>query len=217
MSENAFYVNNSGLIPAEKYTIADHKRAYYASTGGVSPRPGTSSEYGVSLDVGCGTMPSRQSLTLVAQTSGLMFLSYFRAPKSFTATKLSATSGSTPAAATPTLCRFGLYKEEANKDLTLIGSTVNNTALFATANTRYEQALSAPVDLIIHQRYAVGVLIISAVAMPNLLSSLFTGGASIINNLEPKAVGSRSGLADLPASMTGVLSANGSVWHEVLV
>ena len=146
--------------------------------------------------------------------TGTMRISFFTARKSRQSTAIRVVTGSTPAAATPTLCRLGLYSVAPNGGLTLVASTPNDTTLFAVAGTAYTKAWSAPVEIAAGQRYAIGFLVVSAAATPT-----FTGAAAVAadSNLAPRTGASLGGQADLPATATDAsLSGLGGVYYAVI-
>jgi hypothetical protein len=109
-------------------------------------------------------------------------------------------SGGTAAAATPTLVRIGVWTVNAAGDLTaLVASTANDTALLAAANTEYPKALQTPYAFIGGQRYAAGILVVTAAAAPTL-NGKFTSTAAG-RTRPPRVTATISGQADLPATV----------------
>lgn len=143
-------------------------------------------------------------------SSGTMLLGYFTAEVTETITQLAFSSHTTAAGATPTLARYGLYSVDGSGNATLLASTANDTALFAAANTRYAKTLSASVNKVAGQRYAVGVLVVNAATMPSIAGASLGGAASTLNNEAPRLVGMITGQSDLPASFTEASLNNGS-------
>lgn len=135
--------------------------------------------------------------------SGNLRLAFFTARKTETITQVVAFTGTTAAAATPTLCRIGIYSVAANGDLTLVASTANDTTLFASTSTAYTRTLSASWSKVAGTRYAIGALVVSGATMPMLI------GTSVIVSAvaagPPLISAAISGQTDLPAS---VLSAS---------
>lgn len=153
------------------------------------------------LLVGEATIRRREiSSNAASIASQSLRLTYFTAKKSEVISQISTVTGGTAAAATPTLCRFGVYKVESNGDLTLVASTANDTTLFAAATTQYTRSLQAPFNKIRGQRYAIGVLVVSGVATPTFHGH--TVNQISITTMEPKQGALISGQADLPASIT---------------
>jgi hypothetical protein len=169
------------------------------------------------LLVGEATM-TRREITSSAAVSGTqsLRLTYFTAKKTELISQVNLTTGGTAAAATPTLCRIGIYSVADNGDLTLVASTVNDTTLFATATTLYTKALQVPFTKVRGQRYAVGVLIVSGVATPTFHGYAFTLGASVI--IEPKLSAIVNTQADLPSSVAnGSLAASSQAIYTTLL
>jgi hypothetical protein len=137
--------------------------------------------------------------------SGTMALQYFTATKTETITQVKSYTSGAAAGATPTLCRYGVYSEAANGDLTLVASTPNDTTLWSAAYGIYPKALTAPWSKIAGQRYAVGILIVSAAACPTFCASNVTSAnlAGTIMGQTPRIYGaSPASQTDLPASLT---------------
>lgn len=157
------------------------------------------------------TVP-RWSLNLINNTSsGRVQLSYLTADKTVTVSSMTALVGGTAAAATPTLCKFGIYSVAANGDLTLIASTANDTSLFASANIAYTKSLSSSVTLIQGQRYAFAFLVVSATTMPQLWAAYSN---TLEWGLEPRIAGSLTGQTDLPGSISaGSVSSLGAIFY----
>jgi hypothetical protein len=107
--------------------------------------------------------------------------------------------GTTAAGATPTLCRMGIYSVAANGNLTLIASTPNDTTLFATAGARYTRSLSTPFMKQSGQRYAVGLLIVTAAALPTIVG--YAGSSAELAE-SPRIVSYLAGQGDLAATIT---------------
>jgi hypothetical protein len=144
------------------------------------------------------------SQSLVLGTSGSLRLTYFTAPSSQTLTQVRTVTGSTAAGATPTLCRIGLYSVNgANGNLTLVASTPNDTTLFAAASTAYTKSFSSSVAVTANQRYALGIIVVSAAALPTFVGAGIAGNAMFSEMaIAPRLTGVITGQADLPASLT---------------
>lgn len=185
-----------------------------------STAPGEVTQYGAVADVGCHSLSERRGLSgqSMAQ-SGTMWLTFFRAPKSFTANNVQVAC-TTAAGATPTLVRVGLYSVAANGDITLIGSIANDTAIFAANNTAYTRALTAPVALQQGTWYATGLLVVTAAALPLALGISVAGGVTFVPTaLAPRLAGTIAGQADLPGTVASasVLASNLSFWTAVTI
>jgi hypothetical protein len=139
------------------------------------------------------------SATAVTMTSQTLRLSYFTARKTEVTTSVRQTSGATAAAATPTLCRIGLYLIDAAEGGTLVAAIDNDTALFANASTAYTRSWATPYTKIAGQRYALGTLVVSGAAVPTIT------GASLPSSPAELAIAPRlssliNSQADLPLS-----------------
>lgn len=155
--------------------------------------------------------------TIALGASGSVRFTYFTATKSGTYTQLKAVTGTVAAAATPTLCRMGIYSVAANGNLTLIASTPNDTTLFAATNTAYTKATSASFSLVSGQRYAFAVLVVSAAALPNFLGASMAGSyAATEAALDPRLTGNLNTQSDLPAAPTfDLIGANATAFYAV--
>lgn len=148
----------------------------------------------------------RPAVTGTAQTtSGWLLLTYFTARAATIATNVSLSTSGTAAAAAPTLARIGLYLVNADNTMKLVASTANDTTLFGTTFTTYTKAFSTPYTLIPGQRYAVGVVVVSAMLVPT-----FAGAGPSVSAMAlvaPRLAGYLAGQSDLPstvpASLTG--------------
>jgi hypothetical protein len=162
------------------------------------------------LDVG-EAIYNRKDITSSAVTvaSGSLRLAYFTAqrPNEFI-TQIRLYSGSTAAGATPTLVRIGVYEvNEVTGDLTLVASTANDTTLFAATNTSYTKALSASWLKEKGKRYAIGVLVVTAAAVPT-----FTGQNAIPAGeaaMSPR-ITAYTAQTDLPNTITAGSLTNGA-------
>lgn len=124
------------------------------------------------------------------------------------------------AAATPTLCRIGVW--QLSDDLTtwnLVGSTANDTSLWSATQTTYNTPFTTPWQKIAGKRYAVGTLIVTGVAANNFQSPNATsnGPFTAMQQNRPFYSGSLAGQNDLPATFTDAsVSANGTYFHAFL-
>jgi hypothetical protein len=148
--------------------------------------------------------------------TGTMRLSYFTARKSETTTQIRVISGSTAAAATPTLVRIGLFTIDASDGGTLVASTVSDTALFAATNTAYTRSWSSSYAKTAGARYAVGVLVVTGAAAPTLAGVNFSAAAE--GGIAPRISANVSSQTDLPASfVAGSLASSGSRFYAVVL
>ncbi len=139
-----------------------------------------------------------------ATGNGVLYLTYLTPSQSYTATGLSIVTGGA-AGATPTLCRMGVYTIDAAGAGALVAAIANDTTLFATASTKYARAFDAggglPTSYAYRagQRYAHGVLILSAAAFPTF-KGVDLATQSGLFALAPRLFGQLTGQTDLPAS-----------------
>lgn len=169
------------------------------------------------LTSGEATMRRRDiSSNAVATSTGSLRLTYFTARKTETITSLRLVSGSTAAAATPTLVRAGVYSVATNGDLTLVASIANDTTIFAAVLTGYTRALTASLAKVAGQRYAVGLLVVTGVAAPTVLGNLYM--ASSEAGQAPRLCAAFHGQTDLPASITNAQALDATtIQYSVLV
>ncbi len=171
-----------------------------ASRGFYRPNMGRVDPYPLVGGFSNGDRSWAATTNAAATGTQVLRLSYFTAPKSLLAASVRMMSGGTAAGATPTIVRIGIYSEAANGDLTLIGSTPNDTALFAAAATAYTKALSVSTQFIEGSRYATGLLVVTAAAAPSIVGVTF-GGFSISGTDAPRLTAHVSGQANLPSSV----------------
>ena len=135
---------------------------------------------------------------------------YFTARKTQSISQVRVTAGSTPAGATPSLIRIGIWTADAAGALiSLVGSTPNDTTLLAAANTDYTKGLSAAFMAQKGQRYASAILVVTAATAPTVW------GLSVANaqaGHSPKRGGLVGGQANLPSSVVaGSVSDGGNM------
>lgn len=110
-------------------------------------------------------------------------------------------STSSPAAtATPTIIRIGLYTVNAAGDGVLVASTPNDLTLFTAINTFYSKNWSTPYQLVMGNRYAVGLLVVSAVTTPSMLGAAQGNSMQTENLVLPWCAAVLAGQANLPSS-----------------
>lgn len=204
----------AGTWDATKKVILPPQSAAYDLGDGVGVRvpAAVSQEQAYALAAGETTYSRerRHIFTGPALTSGALCLSFFTAHRTEEIASVKTWTGGTAAAATPTLCRIGVYSEAPGGALTLVASTPNDTALWAAAYTEYEKDLSVPWAKVRGQRYAIGLLCISGAAVPTLCADddvyVYEGvfGVGSIYTASPRIVGSFTGQTDLPASIAAV-------------
>ena len=148
--------------------------------------------------------------TSIASATGNLRVSYFTCRKGQTTTQVRIWTGGTAAAATPTVCRIGLYlADAAGNGSSLVASTTNDTALFAGTSTSYTKAWTSSYVMVAGQRYAVGALVVSGAATPTFLGT--TGPAMAAEAAAaPALAGVVTGLSDLPASFSSASAGTGA-------
>ena len=168
------------------------------------------------LDSYITTMPRWAVGGTLGLTSGTVFWTHFTADRNMTVSAISVRTGSTAAAATPTLIRMGLYSESVVGDLTQIAATPNDTTLFATTNTIYTKSFSAITNVTMGNRYAVAVIVVSATTMPSL-NTFGSGPGSAEVTVAPKMQSSLASQSDLPSSIVAnSLATTGGVLYARL-
>ena len=163
------------------------------------------------LATGETTLP-RMLVTLSTNlvVAGNLVLTYFTARRTEPITNAKTYSG-TGAVATPTLCRFGVYSEAANGDITLVEACANDTTLWAGANTGYSKAFSNSWVKTAGQRYAFAVLVVSGSAGPSFYGTNVINsptGSGIYGALPPRLCGQVTGQSDLPSSVVSASIVN---------
>lgn len=161
------------------------------------------------LDVGEANY-NRKDITSsgVSIASGSLRLSYFTANKQEMISQIRIITGGTAAAATPTLCRIGVYEvDEVTGNLTLIASTANDVNLFNATQTAFVKAFSQPFLKQRFVRYAVGVLVVSGVAVPTFNGQNAVPAAEAA--MSPRITG-YSAQTDLPSTVTAGEITNGA-------
>lgn len=153
------------------------------------------------LDGGQETIPRYAAAsTTINMTSGALRLSYFVARRTGTCTAIRVPSGATAAGATPTLIRFVLYSVDVSGNLTQMSATTSDTTVFAAAFTSYTRTLAAAQMLVAGQLYAIGVLVVTSAAVPQVTGGNFASGAE--NLASPSVCAVLTGQTDIPASIT---------------
>lgn len=151
-------------------------------------------------------------ITATAAASQELVLAGFVAKKSQSITQLRVWTTGTAAAATPTICRLGVYQRAANGDISLLAATANDTTLFAATNTVYSKALTAPWNKVAGVEYMIGLLIVSGAAMPTFAapSSGWPAGmlAATGSLMRPAVHAKVTGQADLGAINSTIANAS---------
>jgi hypothetical protein len=151
------------------------------------------------LTVGESTLPRQQAASSQSLTAGSVRLAYFTAAKTEQVAQLRASTGTTAAAATPTLVKMGVYSVAADGTLTLLGSTANDVTLFSVANTVYTRSLAAPFTKVAGMRYAFALLVVTGAATPTIYGTIATTTTEAA--VAPRLTGGLGSQTDLPASI----------------
>jgi hypothetical protein len=160
----------------------------------------------------------------IAQASQGLTFSGFTARVTQNISQIRVVTTGTAAAATPTLCRLGVYQRDTPTvgTYTLVASTVNDTTLFAAANTTYTRSFSAPFLKLAGVDYLVAYLIVTGVAMPSFCAPTATNAPTAyltdVMLVQPFASGRIAGQADLPASfLASSVIVSAGVFHALLL
>lgn len=140
-----------------------------------------------------------------------LWVTVFDAEVTETITQVDTWTANVAAAATPSLCRVGVYVVDAAETATLAASVANDTALWNGTGARFRSALSAPFAKIRGQRIAMGLLCVTATTVPQWSSRAFSAPGVIIQAATAYRIraGHLDSQADLPASFSlGSLSAS---------
>lgn len=193
----------------------------WVRSGGSWIQPAVSGQYDLSLQTSGEEVISRLLLPpaggatfSTSWTSGELRGTQFTARKSETVTQVRVMTGGTAAAATPSLCKIGVYSVAADGTHTLLASTASDTTLFAAANTGYTRTLTASFAKVQGQRYAVCVLVVSAAAMPSFVGMQNSTEWTVAPSLATRVTGQ----ADVPSSVApGSLLSNAAPIYAVLL
>lgn len=149
-------------------------------------------------------LPGRLWASAVSTVAGWVWLYCFTARKNETISTVATGTTATPAGATPTLCKMGIYQVDSGDNLTLAAATANDTTLFAAANSTYTRSLTAPIQLVAGQRYATAFLVVSAAAAPSMVGVQLggTGFTTAAGKLPPMLMAYLPGQTDFPASIS---------------
>lgn len=152
-----------------------------------------------------------------AMTSGLVRLARFTARDTRNVSALRIAGGTTAAAATPTLVKFGLYQVNDNGSLTLLAATANDTAVFAAASQSWSRNLTAPQGIVRGREYAIGAIVVTAATAPTICAN-----APVLSTSEmtqsPGFAWTVASQTDLPASIAaGSLTGSTATMYAVAV
>jgi hypothetical protein len=154
------------------------------------------------LTSGEETIARKSISSSCSMPSGTMRLAYFTARKSETINNIQAATSATAAGTTPTLCQMALYSVDGTGNLTLAASCANDTTLFAATSTLYSRALTSSYAKVKGQRYAFGILVVTAAATPTIVGNNTSSPASLFGSSgAPRLCGNVAGQSSLPASV----------------
>jgi hypothetical protein len=151
------------------------------------------------LTSGEEAIPRAYATAGAATSSQTLRLTYFTARRTEAITQVRVSSAGQAAAATPTLCRMGVYSEAANGDLTLVAAITSDTTLWAAVNSAYTRTLTSTFNKVAGQRYAAAVLVVTATTPPSF-TGLSTADTTTFR-LAPAIGGAVAGQSDLPATV----------------
>ena len=138
-----------------------------------------------------------------ATTNQVLRLNGFKCKRTEPVGRIAFTAGTTPAGASPTLLRYGLYHRELDQlTYTLVSSTPHDATLLSVANTKYPKLTSAPYTKIRGDEYCAAFLVVSAAAFPTFqapFTPTLPVNATPLNQT-PIRCGAIAGQTDLPAS-----------------
>lgn len=144
----------------------------------------------------------------VSLGSGSLRLSFFVAGRTEQVSQIKVRTGSTGAAATPTIVRLAVFQvDDATGDLTLVASTPNDLTLLVATDTAYTKALSAPFTKYKGTRYAVGVLVVTAFATPTVVG---TNSVPASEAFMAPHMCAYSAQADIPSTITDASLTSGA-------
>lgn len=171
------------------------------------PEYGVADQYGALLDGGCASVQIREGLGGLATATQTIYLSYFRAPKSFACTKAKFYANTAYSGGTPTRVQFAVYAlNTGTGDLSQLDITANDTTIFSTTGAFTRSWSGGSVSLVQGAWYAVAALIVqTAGTLPNLLATPSTASGQAIT---PMASGPRlSGLVPASSALFSSLTA----------
>ncbi len=175
----------------------------------------TEADSGNALD-GVESMP-RGEITAqnAAFTTARVQFIYFTPVATKTCAQMILYSGTTAAAATPTLVRAGFYTVAGNGDITLVCAIASDTTLFAAPNTEYTRAFSTGGGLPASYQFAKGTRYAAAQIVINTGSpGSFPGNTQppfVLTARAPKMTGHLGSQTDLPASVVSASIAQTTV------
>lgn len=145
-----------------------------------------------------------------AMTSQMLRLSFFTALRTETVTQIRTWTGAAAAAATPTLCRMGVYEVDASGNLGNLKAHANDTALWNGLNQTNTKTLTSSLNLVAGRIYCAAALCVTATTVPQLISCGPIFYLSVQSELaaNPPVGAALPAQSDLPASIAiGALGA----------
>lgn len=191
-------------VPGHTYTFVGVSSAWVPLSGNL-PLTQLDSRYFVTNPLTSGEETMSRDIcasNAVASATQSLRLTYFTSRRSQTTTQVRVCTGSTAAAATPTLCRIGLYSIDTAGAGTLVASVATDTTLFAAASTAYTRSWSSSYTSVVGQRYALGLLVVTSVAAPTFAGAVIAGGLITETGIDPRTTASLGSQTDLPSSFT---------------
>lgn len=167
------------------------------------------------LDAGEVNVRRQLSYQYSTPVSGIVYLTAFTAKRTETISRIRSVVGGTGAAATPTLCKLGVYEINSDGSLTLVAATANTTSLWATPWTRYTTNLTAPWGKVRGKRYATALLIVTGAAVPLIIGGGNNNGQHLAEG--PWVTFEVIGQTDLPANIAAASLAATSRHQEIAV
>jgi len=191
----------SGTYAVGDFVVTQNGQIFACTVAGTPGTWATPADTRYSLVVGESCMPrGLATSTTLTQTSGTMRVSVFVATKTETSTQGKILTGGTAAAATPTLCRFGVYEIATDGAGTLVAACANDTALHSSPTWGYSRNWVAPFTKTAGKTYGFASLVVSGSAMPQIVGSGVPSPTEAISDV-PLCF-SIGGQADLPLSFT---------------
>lgn len=141
--------------------------------------------------------------TTVTYLTGQLRLAMFTARKTEVTTQVRTLTGTPGAAATPTLCRIGLYLVDDTDGGSLVASVANDTTLWSAASTVYTRSWSSSYQMVAGQRYALAWLCVTGTTAPNFIAAQqWQSTEQSEANVFPRITGLIVSETDLPSSYT---------------
>lgn len=161
-------------------------------------------------------------INLSVHNSQRLILNGFRAKRTENISTMSVLCGTTVAAPTPSLIRYGIYQRRADGiNYDIVASTPHDATLFVAASTPYPKAFSASWKKFRGEDYCTAILIVSAAAMPSFYGIQNSTITALINQgiQTPIRAGIIGSQADLPATFaaSSVTATNPLIFPQVIL